>query len=97
MDIDFLKGGNVASGIAIGIGASILIPVAGRVFAGIGKPLVKETIKGGMLLNEKSRGLFAQTREALSDLGVEAKSEYTSGKASGGKTSGKKSTTGAKS
>ncbi|WP_017715867.1 DUF5132 domain-containing protein [Kamptonema formosum] len=58
-------------GIAAGIGAVVLLPVA----AGFGKPIAKAAIKGGIALYEKSKGVFAEAGEVFEDLVAEARAE----------------------
>lgn len=71
-----LKGGtNVGMGIAIGVGAAMLIPLAAKVLSGAAKPLIKESIKGGLVVAEKSKVIFAEAMETVEDLAAEAKSE----------------------
>lgn len=74
--MNFLKsGGQLGFGIALGIGATMLIPTVAKVMAGAARPLVKETMKGGMYLSEKGKVLFAEARETLEDLSAEVKAE----------------------
>ena len=59
-----------------GIAAIVLLPVLIPVAAGkIGKPLAKATIKGGIVLYEKGKGVIAEVGETLEDLVAEAKAE----------------------
>ncbi|YAF96275.1 MAG: DUF5132 domain-containing protein [Nodularia sp. CChRGM 3473] len=64
-----------APGIIAGIGAVLLAPVIIPVVAGIGKPLAKSLIKGGIVAYEKSRGAFAEMGETWEDIIAEAKAE----------------------
>jgi hypothetical protein len=63
------------SGVIAGIGAVILAPVLVPVVAGIGKPLAKSLIKGGMVLYEKSKGAIAEVGETFEDMVAEARAE----------------------
>ena len=45
--------GNILTGLAIGIGASVLAPAVIPVLANVVKPLAKEALKGGIVLYEK--------------------------------------------
>jgi predicted DNA-binding antitoxin AbrB/MazE fold protein len=45
------------------------------VVAGVGKPLAKAAIKGGIVLYEKSKGVIAEVGETLEDIVAEAKAE----------------------
>jgi phosphohistidine swiveling domain-containing protein len=58
-----------------GIAAIVLLPVLVPVAAGVGKPLAKATIKGGILLYEKGKGVIAEVGETLEDIVAEAKAE----------------------
>ncbi|MDJ0736817.1 MAG: DUF5132 domain-containing protein [Nostocaceae cyanobacterium] len=63
-------------GIIAGIGAAILIPVV----AGVGKPVAKSLIKGGIVLFEKSKGAFAEMGETWEDMVAEARAELAEAK-----------------
>jgi hypothetical protein len=69
--------GNIFTGLAIGIGAAILAPAIIPVVAGIAKPLVKAAIKGGVVLYDKGKETFAETKEIIEDLVAEAKAELS--------------------
>jgi Protein of unknown function (DUF5132) len=71
---DALKG-NIATGLAIGIGAAILAPVVIPLFANISKPLAKAAIKGGIQLYERGKETFAEVAEITEDIVAEAKAE----------------------
>ena len=59
-----------------GIAAIVLLPVLVPVAAGkLGKPLAKATIKGGIVLYEKGKGVIAEVGETLEDIVAEAKAE----------------------
>lgn len=74
--MNFLKnGGQMGFGIALGIGATMLIPTLSKVVAGAARPLMKESMKGGMYLTEKGKVLLAEAKESLEDLSAEVKSE----------------------
>lgn len=64
-----------APGIIAGIGAILLAPVLIPVVAGIGKPIAKSLVKGGIVAYEKSRGAFAEMGETWEDIIAEAKAE----------------------
>jgi len=64
-----------APGIIAGIGAVLLAPVLIPVVAGIGKPIAKTIIKGGIVAYEKSKGAFAELGETWEDIVAEAKAE----------------------
>ncbi len=58
-----------------GIAAVVLLPVFIPVVAGVGKPIAKAAIKGGIVLYEKGKGAIAEIGESLEDLMAEAKAE----------------------
>lgn len=69
-----------APGIIAGIGAVLLAPVVIPVVAGVGKPIAKSLIKGGMVLFEKSKGAFAELGETWEDMVAEARAELADSK-----------------
>jgi hypothetical protein len=71
----FSNGFKVGTGLAIGIGALILLPIAAPVLAAAAKPLVRAGLKRGMILFHKGREAIAEASEALEDLAVEARTE----------------------
>lgn len=65
-----------------GIAAIVLLPVLIPVAAGkVGKPLAKATIKGGIVLYEKGKGIVAEVGESLEDIVAEAKAELAESEA----------------
>ncbi len=72
--------GNILTGLAIGIGASVLAPAVIPVLANVVKPLAKAALKGGIVLYEKSLETFAETKEVVEDLIAEAKAELAEAK-----------------
>jgi hypothetical protein len=62
-------------GVIAGIGAVLLAPVILPVVAGVGKPLAKSLIKGGLVAYEKSKGAVAELGETWEDIVAEAKAE----------------------
>ncbi|NEO30676.1 MAG: DUF5132 domain-containing protein [Symploca sp. SIO3C6] len=64
-------------GIAAGIGALVLAPFLIPVVAGVGKPIAKAAIKGGIFAYEKSKGVLAEAGEAWEDIVAEAKAELS--------------------
>ncbi len=69
------NGLKLGTGVAIGLGALILVPAVLPVVGSVVKPIAKAAIKGGILLFEKSRELLAETQEVLEDLAAEARAE----------------------
>jgi hypothetical protein len=64
-----------APGIIAGIGAILLAPVIIPIVAGIGKPLAKSVIKGGLVAYEKSKGVLAEMSETWEDIVAEVRAE----------------------
>ncbi|NJM70862.1 MAG: DUF5132 domain-containing protein [Scytonema sp. RU_4_4] len=69
-----------APGIIAGIGAVLLAPVVIPVVAGIGKPIAKSIIKGGLVLFERSKGAVAELGETWEDMVAEARAELAEGR-----------------
>lgn len=72
--VDFVEDAG-APGIIAGIGAVLLAPIVLPLAAGVGKPIAKSLIKGGITLYEKSRGAFAELGETFEDIVAEARAE----------------------
>lgn len=62
-------------GVVAGIGAVLLAPVVLPIAAGIGKPIAKSVIKGGMTIYEKSREALAEAGETWEDIVAEVRAE----------------------
>jgi hypothetical protein len=77
--VDFFEDAGVP-GVIAGIGALILAPVVIPVVAGVGKPLAKSAIKGGIALYEKSKGALEEVGESFEDLVAEARMELSESK-----------------
>ena len=71
---DFFKG-NIAAGLAIGIGAAVFGPIVLPILAGAGKPIAKAAIKGGITLFEKGKETAAEFGEVFEDIVAEARAE----------------------
>lgn len=72
----------IAEGLGVpGIAAIVLLPVLVPVAAGVGKPVAKAMIKGGIVLYEKGKGVVAQVGETLEELVAEAKAELAEAQA----------------
>jgi hypothetical protein len=63
-----------------GIAAIVLLPVLIPVAAGVGKPIAKATIKGGIVLYKKGKGIIAEVGETFEDMVAEAKAELAEAK-----------------
>src|SRR5215470_13081419 len=68
---DVLKGGNIVTGLAIGVGFALLAPVV-KPFV---RPLAKSAIKAGVAAYEHGRVALAELGEQAGDMVAEARSE----------------------
>ena len=66
---------NFAVGLGVAAAATILAPVLIPVVAGVGRPLLKSLIKGGLVLYEKGREAVAVAGEAAEDMIAEIRAE----------------------
>jgi hypothetical protein len=73
MSSDLLKGGNLFTVAAIGIGASVLGPVVAPAL----RPLAKSLIKGGLIAYDQGRAALAELGERTSDMIAEARDEMS--------------------
>lgn len=72
---DVFKGGNVVTGLAIGVGAAVIGPIVMPVVRGIAKPVAKAAIRGGLSLYDRGREMAAEFGEMAQDLVAETKAE----------------------
>jgi hypothetical protein len=77
--VDFVEDAG-APGLIAGIGAVILAPVLLPLVAGVGKPLVKAAIKGGISAYERTKGALAEAGETWEDIVAEARAELAEGR-----------------
>jgi hypothetical protein len=71
MSSDLLRGGNLFTAAAIGIGASIFGPVLLPAF----RPIAKSLIKGGLIAYDQGRTAWAEFNERTGDMIAEAREE----------------------
>ncbi len=69
------NGFKIGTPILIGIGALLLAPVVLPAAAGVMRPLIKATVKTGLLAASKGRELISEAMESLEDITAEAKAE----------------------
>lgn len=62
-------------GISIGVASASLARGIGSAFRGLGRPMLKATVKSGILLFDKGRESLAQFKEVIEDLAAEARAE----------------------
>jgi hypothetical protein len=72
--VDILKN-NIVVGLGIAVAATALAPILLPVLGGVGRPLVKSLVKGGMALYEKGRESVAMAGESLEDLMAEIRTD----------------------
>ena len=65
----------LGKGLAIGLGAAVLVPVVAPVVAKAARPLLKNGVKTGLIMYEKAKIVGAEAKEAMEDLAAEAKAE----------------------
>ena len=68
---DIVIGGNVVTGLAIGVGALIAWPLIGP----IARPLTKSVIKGVLFAYRQAEQLYAGAVEGIGDMVAEAQQE----------------------
>ena len=68
---DFLNGGNLGTGVAIGAGALVAWPII-RLVA---RPLAKTLIKGGLIAYQQAEQIYAGAVEGVSEMAREAQQE----------------------
>ena len=68
---DMFKGGNIITGLAIGVGAAVLAPAVIPVL----RPLAKAVIKAGLVAYDQGRVAMAELNEKTGDIVAEARAE----------------------
>ena len=61
--MNLFKPSGMVTGLAVGAGALFLAPLAAKMLSGAGRPLLKETVKGGLFVYNRGRTLWAETKE----------------------------------
>ncbi|MGD2055313.1 MAG: DUF5132 domain-containing protein [Gammaproteobacteria bacterium] len=72
---DQIMKSDLTKGIAIGIGAAVVAPLAYSMLSGSGRPLARAALKAGILLFEKAHETAAELGEVFDDLVAEAQAE----------------------
>lgn len=75
MAVEDIFKSNIAMGLAVGMAAAVLIPLALPVLARASKPFAKAVIKSGLIVYEKGREAIAEVTEVVEDVVAEAKAE----------------------
>mgnify|MGYP005854391433 CR=1 FL=1 len=68
---DALKGGNVVTGLAIGIGMVLLAPILKPLV----RPVAKSVVKAGVALYDQGRATLAELNEQAGDMVAEVRAE----------------------
>jgi hypothetical protein len=68
---DALKGGNIVTGLAIGIGAAVVAPIVIPLM----RPIAKSMIKAGMVAYDQARVALAELNERAEDMMAEVRAE----------------------
>lgn len=68
---DVFKGGNIVTGLAIGIGAAVVAPAITPVL----RPIAKSLLKAGLIAYDQGRVALAEFNEHTSDMLAEARAE----------------------
>lgn len=63
-------------GLPLGIGLAIAAVSAGPKLVKAGRPLIKSAIKGYLMVQARSKEMFAETAERMQDIYAEARHEY---------------------
>jgi hypothetical protein len=70
---DILSGSNWVTGLAIGVGAVVVLPLVAPIL----RPVAKTAIKGGILAYQGAAELFEGFRDLAAEAGAEAGGEAT--------------------
>jgi hypothetical protein len=65
----------IAFGVGLGIVAAEVLKDVLPAFRGLGRPLLKATVKSGLMLAQDSRLKLAEFRQVLTEVAAEAKTE----------------------
>jgi len=84
---DMFKGGNIVTGLAIGVGFALLAPVVKPIV----RPLAKSVIKAGLAAYDHGRVALAELGEQAGDMIAEVRSEIEDVAANGEDTDHKSS------
>lgn len=68
---DMFKGGNVVTGLAVGLGMAVIAPVVLPAL----RPVAKTIIKAGLVAYDQGRVAFAEMAERTEDILAEARAE----------------------
>jgi hypothetical protein len=72
---DMFKGGNIGTGLAVGVGLAVVGPLLTPLIGGILRPVTKAVVKAGLLAYDAGREGFERLNEASGDIVGEARAE----------------------
>jgi Protein of unknown function (DUF5132) len=72
---DLFKGGNIVTGLAVGVGAAVVAPLVAPAVTNLLRPAAKAVIKGGIMVYDRGREAMAQVGEATSDMVAEVRAD----------------------
>ncbi len=70
-----VRNDDLVKGVAIGIGAALLVPVVITALVPIIKPIARSVFKAGLVVYEKGRETYEEMGEAVEDLVAEVEDE----------------------
>jgi Protein of unknown function (DUF5132) len=70
-----LKGGNLVTGVAIAVGATVLAPLIVPAIGGVLRPAAKAIIKGGIVTYQYGRQAVAHMGDMVEDAAAEVRAE----------------------
>ena len=76
---DMFKGGNIVTGLAIGVGAAVVAPAIVPAL----RPFAKAVIKAGLVAYDQGRVALAELNERTGDIVAEARAELAEASATG--------------
>jgi hypothetical protein len=72
---DLVANNSFLKGVALGLGAAVLVPVAALALAPVARPMMRGALKAGILAYEKGREAAAELAEMVDDLVAEVQEE----------------------
>jgi Protein of unknown function (DUF5132) len=70
---DMFKGGNILTGLAIGVGAAVVVPIVTPML----RPIAKSALKAGIAAYDQGRAALSELSETTGDLVAEARQEMS--------------------
>jgi hypothetical protein len=76
---DVFKGGNIVTGLAIGVGATVIAPMITPIL----RPIAKTAVKAGLVAYDQGRAALSELSERTGDIVAEARQEMANGHETG--------------